>query len=230
MGNVVKLALAPPKRIEDAPQYVPASTKDRARAIAIARHDAWDDAQAKGRACCFLCGVLAMSVAAAPRGVLLYRHECRLPRGDDSLVKAATAAGFECGPGAPGRLNLSGPKPLPRASADSVTSLTEGERRVLAFVAKQTDAGEWFVVTYRQIVEACHVSVRHAGARLQGLADHGLLKVQSNNRRRKRPTKIAFLADPADLSQRLAGRETPTTKKGNTDGPQGNTNPKKGKH
>ena len=140
-------------------------------------------------------------------GYFLSRNEptCRAgDKGDDSLVKSAGKAGFDCGYG--------GTKPnkyaLHSASKQALAGLKRAEKRVLTYVA-----GLPLVKTVglrlsrRAIVVTCHITERDVPLNLKRLAARGLLRIRANNYAAKRRTQVAFLVDRADLSERLGNAD-----------------------
>jgi hypothetical protein len=177
----------------------------RAETITRAWGGDWDNEKSRGRnAACQICGCCAVAVTPGRKGVLLVCNEgtCRagLGHGDDRLITAARMDGFDCGPGNGRR--PAGHKLLP-ASSDSITGLKRAERRVLKFAAAQTSTGAPFDLARRQVVPACRISDRDFIPLLERLKARGLIRIRSNKYAAKRPTQIAFLVDPVDLSRRL---------------------------
>jgi hypothetical protein len=174
----------------------------RTRALTLAWGGEWNEETHKGRkATCPECGVFDVSILPkAGKGVLLICNACHAgARGDSSLVLAATLAGFECGPGN----GTAGRHLLWPASAEAIAGMKRAERRVLKCAAAQTSTGEWFELSRRDIVAACHISDRDAIPLLKRLEARGLIRIRSNNYACKRRTQIAFRVDPADLCRRL---------------------------
>ncbi len=181
-------------------QYVAALTRERAKALTLARGGDWNDDRRTGRnAGCFVCGAYAMAVTAKPKGVVMCCNECGAgkARGDNALLDAAVVAGFERGRGPTRRRG--NPSMLPKAPDASLVGLKRAERRVLTFCAGQTATRQWFEISQRAIVAECGGSKRDAIPLLGRLAERGLIRVRSNNYTLRRRTQVAFLVDPVDL-------------------------------
>jgi hypothetical protein len=93
------------------------------------------------------------------------------------------------------------------AKAEALNGMKRAERRVLKFIASQTATGEWFEISRREIVAACHISDRDALPLLERLKERGLIRIKSNNYAAKRRTQIAFLVEPVDLVRKLFDAE-----------------------
>jgi hypothetical protein len=155
------------------------------------------------------------------KGVLLICNECRAgDRGDDSLITAARMAGFDCGPG--NGKKSKGHRLFP-APSDALVGMKRAERRVLKYCASQTSTGEWLGLSRRTTVPACRISDRDFIPLLERLKARGLIQIKSNKYAAKRPTEIAFLVDPADLSRRLVDDANTARKNGTTPSENGTT-------
>jgi hypothetical protein len=184
------------------------NTDLRQRAEALTRQwgGNWNEATHKGRdAVCQICGCYSVAITPkAGKGVLLICNEieCRAgkERGDDRLITAARMDGFDCGPGNGSKSHWRGIHPAP---SEALVGMKPAERRVLKYCASQTSTGEPFEVTQREIAKNCGGSKRDAIPYLERLKARGLIRIRSNKYAAKRPTQIAFLFDPVDLSRRL---------------------------
>ena len=184
-------------------QFVAPLTKERAKALTLARFGDWDEEKGSGRNVgCFACGECAMAVTAKPKGVVMCCNGCGAGKRDRLLFEAAVAEGFDLGAG-PDRRRRGDLAKLHPASEAALAGLKKAEKRVLAFCAGKTMTRDWLPVSRRSIVGTCNVSARDVIPLLNRLAERGLLRVRSNDYAAKRTTQIAFLVDPRDLVTRL---------------------------
>jgi DNA-binding MarR family transcriptional regulator len=197
--------------------------RQRGRTLTLAWGGEWNEETHKGRkSACPECGVFDVSITPkAGKGVLLICNACSAgARGNNRLVLAAARSGFECGAG-------NGTKPhrhmLYPAKDEALTGMKRAERRVLKYCASQTSTGEWFELSRREIVAACHISDRDAIPVLKRLEARGLIRVKSNKYACKRRTQIAFRVDPVDLVRRLVDVVKDAQENGTTPSENGTT-------